>query len=302
MSHSNIPTLLVSGASGNLGRRTVQLLLEKKAGRVIAASRDTSKLADLAALGAELRTLDFDASVEEQAKAFAGVERALIVSSDALDRPGRRLEQHKRAIQAAERAGVKHIVYTSFVNPDADSPVAVAEDHRLTEAALEASSLGFTNVRNNLYTDLLLQSAPAAIASGKLFSAAGDGAISYVTREDCARAAAGALAHTKNLAGRVSVDITGPAAITQSELAKILSQISGRPVEYVPLTPEQLTAGMVANGLPAPIASLLVSFDVGAKQGRLAVVSSAAQELAGGAVQSVAEFLTAHKAALTGGH
>jgi NAD(P)H dehydrogenase (quinone) len=301
MSHSNTPTLLVSGASGNLGRRVVQLLLEKKVGRVVAASRDTSKLADLAALGAELRTLDFDASVEEQAKAFAGVERALIVSSDALDRPGRRVEQHQRAIQAAERAGVKHIVYTSFVNPDADSPVAVAVDHRLTEAALEASSLGFTNLRNNLYADLLLESAPSAVASGKLFAAIGDGAIAYVTREDCAQAAAGVLANTKNLAGRVSIDITGPAAITQAELAAILSQISGRSVEYVPLTPEQLKAGMVANGLPAPIADLLVSFDVGAKQGRLAVVSGAVRELAGRAPQSVIEFLTAHRAALTGG-
>lgn len=289
-------TLLVTGAAGQLGRRVVALLLAAKAGRVIAATRDPKKIEDLAAQGAELRPLDFDGSPESIAAAFAGVDRALIVSTDAVGVPGQRLAQHKNAIAAAKRAGVKHLAYTSFVNPTPDNPAAVVPDHRLTEEALLASGLGYTFLRNNLYADLLLQSLPGAVQSGQLFSAAGEGKISYVTREDCAQAAAGALLSTQE--GNFVYDVTGPHALSQHELAGIASELGGKAVQYIPLTPEALTAGMVANGLPAPIAELLVSFDRAAARGDMAMVSDAVRALSGRAPTSVLDFLRANLAAL----
>src|SRR4051794_23190970 len=159
-------TLLVTGASGQLGRRVVELLLDAKAGTVIAATRDPAKVADLAARGAVVRKADFEDEAS-LAEAFAGVDRLLLVSTDAVDRPGRRIAQHEAAVRAAVRAGVKHIVYTSMPNPGVDSPVSIAVDHRKTEEAITATSLGFTILRNNLYTDLLLQSLPRAVATGQ---------------------------------------------------------------------------------------------------------------------------------------
>jgi NAD(P)H dehydrogenase (quinone) len=299
MSTSTPRTLLVTGAAGHLGRRVVELLLERREhgspDRIVVTTRSPDKVADLAARGVVVRRADFD-DAGSLLDAFAGVDRLLLISTDALDRPGHRLDQHRSAVSAAARAQVGHVVYTSLLNPEPGSPVLIAPDHHGTEQALVASGLAYTSLRNNLYIDLQLGALPRAIATGQLIAAAGDGATSYVTREDCARAAAAALASTST--GRSTLDITGPAAITQTELARIASQVSGRPVTYVPVPPDALRAGMIGAGLPAPVADLLVSFDVATARGALATVSSAVAELTGGAPTSVAAFLAAHRDAL----
>lgn len=280
-------TLLVSGASGQLGRRVVELLLA--AGEtVIAGTRTPERLAELAAGGALVRRVDFEDAEDDLVAAFAGVQRLLIVSTDALDVPGRRVRQHRRAIAAARRAGVEHVVYTSLTRPELESPVLIAGDHRETEAALVESGLDYTVLRNNLYMDLLLGSLPAAVAAGQIFSAAGDGEIGYVSREDCARAAAAALVRGS---GREVLDVTGPGLVSQDALARIVSEIAGRPVVHVRVTPEQLAAGLRAHGLPAGVAELLVSFDRGAADGYSAVVSDAVERLTGRGAVGVAEFL-----------
>jgi NAD(P)H dehydrogenase (quinone) len=288
-------TLLVTGASGQLGRRVVELLLDAGAGTVVAATRDPAKLADLAARGAVVRRADFDdeASLVE---AFQGVDRLLLISTDALDRPGRRLAQHEAAVRAAVRAGVGHIVYTSLTNPGAESPISIAPDHRQTEEAIAATKLGFTILRNNLYIDLQLHTLPRAVATGELVTATGTGGAGYVTREDCARAAAAALASSE--AGRVTLDITGPAVVTQSEIATITGEITGRTIAHVAIDAASLKAGMVAAGLPEPVAEIYASFDTGIARGTLAVASTAVRDLTGRAPTSVTEFLRANRAAL----
>lgn len=287
--------LLVTGAGGHLGRRVIELLLAQDAGPIIAATRDPDRIADLRARGVEVRRADFEAP-GSLTDAFAGIARALIISTDALDRPGRRLAQHKNAIDAAVRARVEHVVYTSAPKAGPDSVIAVVPDHYATEQALEQTSLGFTILRNNLYAELLLGSLPRAVATGQHVTACGEGAIAYLSREDCARAAAAALA--SSFSGRRVLEVTGPAAITQRELAQIASELTGKPITYVSIPRAALEDGMVKAGLPAPLAAVYASFDEGAARGELDVVTSAVKDLTGTPAEDIRSFLSRHKDAL----
>lgn len=286
--------LLVTGASGHLGRRVLDLLLERGAGPIIATTRNPDQLASYAARGVDVRRADFDDEAS-LASAFAGAKRALLISTDALDRPGRRIDQHRRAIAALERAGVAHVVYTSIPHP-IDTPALVAPDHAATEAALAASRLDFTVLRNNLYTDYLLHALPAAVASGALVDAKGTGAIAYVTRDDCARAAAGALAATST--GRTTIDVTGPEAITADQLATIVSEITGKPVAHTSVPAPALIEGIVGHGLPRPVAELLASFDAATVLGHYREVTPTVERLSGTKPTSVAAYLRSQRAAL----
>jgi NAD(P)H dehydrogenase (quinone) len=287
--------LLVTGAAGQIGRRVLDLLLAAKAGPIIATTRKPEALAEYAAKGVEVRRADFDDEAG-LAVAFKGAGRALLISTDKLDRPGARLAQHLAAVRALEKAGVRHVVYTSFVNAEPSSKVLISGDHHATEAALAKSSLDFTILRNNVYLDMLLMALPQAVATGQWFNARGNGAAAFVTREDCARAAAAALAASTT--GRTRLDITGPEALTSEQVAAITSRVTGRPVKHVSLPPEALKEGMVKNGLPPPVADLLLSFDAANQAGEFAVVTDAVLKLTGKAPQSVEEFLTAHRSAL----
>ncbi|MBZ0296784.1 MAG: SDR family oxidoreductase [Anaerolineae bacterium] len=289
------PTLLVTGASGHLGRRVVELLLEAQAGTIVATTRTPEKLSDFSQRGVIVRQADFD-DPESLVPAFTGVDKLLLISTDVLGIPGKRIQQHTNAVKAAEKAGVKHVVYTSIMNPGPESPIVVAHDHRETEAAMKASGMGWTMLRNNIYADMLLGSLGQAIQMGKLFSAAGDGKAAYVTREDCARAAAAALADS--FMGQRALDITGPEAVSQADLAKIASEISGQEVTYIPLEVDVLVDNMVNAGLPRPLAEGLATFDTGIAQGLLGDVSNAFEELTGSKPTSVAEFLASNREAL----
>ncbi len=293
MSDTQKPTLLVTGASGKLGQRVLELLLEANAGTIIAATRSPEKLAAFAEKGVIVRQADFNDSAS-LIKAFEGVDRLLLISTDTI---GNRLSQQIAAVKAAEAAGVKHVVYTSIANIQENSTAQAAPDHYGTEQALIESKIGYTFLRNSIYTDMFLGSLGQAISSGTLYAASADGKIGYVTREDCARAAAAALAD--GFEGRRALDITGPEALSQYDIAEIVSKITGTTVNYVPLTLEALIGGMVSAGLPQFVAELLASFDAAAAKGELDVVTNAVEELTGRKPTSVAEFLTANKQALT---
>ena len=287
------PIFLVSGAGGHLGRRVVELLLAQGAGRVIAGSRSPDKLADLAAKGAETRKVDFDDP--ELATAFEGVDRLLIISTDALGEPGWRLRQHKAAIAAAQKAGVKHVVYTSMPNPEPGSPIPFAPDHLGSEQALAASSFNWTVLRNSWYAENLHYSLPQVLASGQWYTSAGEGRTSYVTREDCAQAAAAALIGASNQNSRY--DITGSEALSVDDIASIAGEVFGKAINVVQLSDEQLAQGMAAAGVPAPFVPLFVSFDANARSGRIADVSGDVARLTGRAPQKLRDFLAANKAA-----
>ncbi|MEJ7727963.1 MAG: NAD(P)H-binding protein [Polyangiaceae bacterium] len=239
--------LLVTGASGHLGRRVLELLLEAQAGPLVATTRKPDALADLAARGVEVRAADFD-DPETLAAAFRGVGRALLVSTDTLGEPGRRLRQHRQAVRALEAAGVEHVVYTSLTDA-ARSSILLAPDHAGTEAALAESKLDFTVLRNNCYADILLETLPPAVKTGQLVDARGAGKIAWVTREDCARVAATVLAD-RAAGGRRTLEVTGPDAVSSDELASIASELGRKAVTHVAVPREALVQGMVEHGLP----------------------------------------------------
>jgi NAD(P)H dehydrogenase (quinone) len=287
-------TLFVTGAGGHLGRRVVELLLEHRAGKIVAGTRKPEKLADLAARGVEVRHADFEdqKGLEE---ALAGVDRVLIISTDAIDRPGRRLAQHKAAVAAAVSAGVKHALYTSMPNPET-SPVVFAPDHLGTEQALKASGLSYTILRMCWYTDFLIPTLAPAAASGKLMAATGQGGAPYVTREDCAQAAAAALASRDT--NNKTWNVTGPDLVTYAELAKLASELTGRPVTFEAVTPEERAAQLIAAGTPEFIAKLLVSSQMAIALGKMGTPTTAVKELTGREPMSVREFLSSNRAAL----
>jgi NAD(P)H dehydrogenase (quinone) len=289
-------TILVTGASGQFGRLVLNALLNSgkvAASDLVAASRSPEKLSDVAEKGVAVRTIDFDRD-ETLPPAFAGIDTALIISTDALGEEGKRLAQHRRAVAAAKAAGVKRLVYISLPNAE-NSAVSFAPDHLGTEEAIKESGLAYTILRNSWYMENLFMSLPSALASGHWYSAAGDGRIPYVARADLAAAAAGALLSDER--GNEIVTLTGPVAYTVGEVAALVSDATGKPLTVVPVTDEQLAEGMAAHGVPGPFIPTLVSFDRAARLGQFDLVTDDVSRLAGRTPTSLTIFLEANKGA-----
>jgi NAD(P)H dehydrogenase (quinone) len=279
-------TLLVTGAGGNLGRIVVDELLARGARKIIAGTRDTSSLSELADKGVEVRRIDFDDA--DLASALTGVDRMLLISTVA---PNRR-EHQRQAVEAAKSAGVKHIVYTSSPNPRPNSSVGGIADHYWTEQAIAATGLDFTLLRNHIYTDMTLAGLDAVKATGQLFDATGTGGRNYVTRADAARAAAGALLDSE---GQNIFDVTGPAPVLQEDVAVALQRLAGRAVTRVGLSGDQLRGGLIDAGIPPFMADLLVAFDVDAAFGYHAIATDTVERFSGRKPTSLSEFLAAQE-------
>lgn len=289
------PRLFVTGTGGHLGRRVVELLLDQGAD-VIAGSRNPEKLADLAERGAELRRADFDdpASLEQ---AFSGVDHLLIISVlDTPHDPPHRLRQHLTAVAAAAKAGVGHISYTSMQKPEPGSPIPFAGDHHGTEQAIRETGIPFTYLRPNWYADIAFMWAPPALASGQLASAAGEGRVAYLWRDDLAHAAAASL-----LAGGTesrTLDISGPEALTPQEIVDTLNDVFAAKVELAPVSDADLRAGLEAAGLPPTAVEIFTAFDINTRQGRVDTPDDDFRTLTGCKPRSLREFLTENRDAL----
>jgi len=240
----------VTGASGHLGRLVIQHLLQRvPASAVLALTRHPERLADLAAIGVTVRHADF-ADPASLPAAFAGATRMLIVStnspmSDAHD-------SHRVAIEAAAAVGVAHIAYTSAQGADPAATSGLARDHGLTEAALAASDIPWTALRNSFYAEGLAQIVARSCADGTLLFPEGDAKTYWVTREDCARVAAAVLAGTTDPSG--PVDVTGPEGLSFGGVAERLAALSGRAVPVRHVSAEEYIAHLAAIGMPGPVA------------------------------------------------
>ncbi|WP_354699901.1 Quinone oxidoreductase 2 [Paraconexibacter sp. AEG42_29] len=282
-------SLIITGASGTLGRLTAEAVLTAHPGAdLVLVTRSPDKLADLAARGAEVRAGDFD-DPATLADAFAGGKRLLLISTDAV---GARVAGHRAAIDAAVAAGVTAIAYTSVGNPSDSNPAAVAADHRATEDHLRASGVAWTFLRNSIYTEMLVDGARAALANGTYLVNEGDGATSHVARADCAAVAAAVLLATGDAHANKAYDVTGPAALTATERAAIFAEIGGRPVTATLVDDDAWVAAMVEHaGLPESAARLYATFGAAARLGYSGAVSTAVEDLVGRAPRSVRDVL-----------
>ena len=279
--------LLVTGASGNLGKAVVAELRQLGAKRVIASTRTPGKHQELAASGVEEREADFDRP-ETLHEAFRGVERLLLISTDSLHAPDVRIKQHRAAIQAAVNARVEHVVYTSLPNAHPTDGPSIPDDHFWTEVALFESGLNWTILRNNLYAEVILRFAQFALRTGKLISATQSQGRSYVTRGDCARTAAAALL---NATGKAIYDVTGPASVTHEQIASLLSRLSGKFIQHVNVPPEEVEKGLITAGIPQFAARSVRELDEEAARGYQAIVAPTVTNFTGRVPMSVENFL-----------
>ncbi|WP_018682632.1 SDR family oxidoreductase [Actinokineospora enzanensis] len=258
-------TILVTGATGHLGGLITRRLLDRVPATDLAVSvRDTTKAADLATLGVDVRQGDF---TRPDTLRFTGVDTLLLVSADGPDEL--RKAAQRDAVDAAVKAGVQRLIYTS-VSDAATSPLSLAKVHAATEAHIRDTGIPFTFLRNGMYHENYTASLSGALDRGSLVTSTGTGAIASVSREDLAEAAA-IVATTPGHDG-ATYELTGPRAWTFDELASLASSVTGKPLPHVSVTDAELRAALVAAGLPDFVADLLTDINANIRTGTLSQV------------------------------
>jgi NAD(P)H dehydrogenase (quinone) len=287
--------IIVSGASGQLGGLVVEELLARKVApqNLILVTRTPEGLKHYSSLGASVRFGDFT-KPESLAAAYAGGTRMLLISVNAGG--GQRPELHKAGIDAAIAAGVKQIAYTSYVNADRYTDSVIAVDHRRTERYLQESGVAWTMLRNQIYANGLPDQAVQIVRDGKLVTSTPDARVAYVTREDCAAAAAAVLTTPGH--DNKAYNITGPDGIGPRELLALAEEISGKKLELVVLDEEAYRKYLLDNGTPESAVNGALSFAAELDSPYLREPSSAVADLTGRPPTSVRSLLLADKARL----
>ncbi|TBN57107.1 SDR family oxidoreductase [Glaciihabitans arcticus] len=257
-------TILVTGASGHLGRLAIEALLERgiAADTIVAGARRPEVLAELAARGIHTVELDYT-KPDTIAAALDGVDHLLLVSSSV---PGSRVAEHTNVIEAAKAAGVEHIVYTSATDAR-ESALILAPEHKATEEAIEASGIPATILRNGWYSENYTRVYETAVQTGEVVASVGDGRVSSASRKDYAEAAAVVLSEPGHI-GRV-YELSGDTAWDFAELAATIARIAGTPVVYRPLTADEHSAELATAGLDAGTIGFIVGLDQNIRDGVL---------------------------------
>jgi NAD(P)H dehydrogenase (quinone) len=277
--------IAVSGASGNLGRLVLARLLElADACEVVALSRDPAAVGEA---GCRVRGADFG-DPAGLAGALEGVERMLMVSLPPV--PERALLQ-RTAVEAAVEAGVEHIIYTSLTRAgEPGNPVGLAADHGSTERVLAGIGIDFTVLRFNIWPEMweFTGMAQRAVETGVLFSNAGEGRVGHVTRADAAAVAAAVLAEG-SCRGQF-VEVTGPSADSDEDVAAALAAATGRRVECRRVADDELAPALVAQGIAEPFARGWSATGVARREGWFDVTTHAVERLTGRRPASVADY------------
>ncbi|MET0506386.1 MAG: NmrA family NAD(P)-binding protein [Luteibacter sp.] len=291
---------LITGASGKLGGLVIDHLLARGVapGRIVAGSRTPDTLRHLADRGVALRKVDFD-DAPGLADAFQGVHTLLIISTDSLTADGRRIRQHGNAVEAAVAAGVARLAYTSLPEPTR-SPLSFAPDHAGTEEAIRRSGIPSTIFRNGWYQENLFMGLPSHLQTGTWYTSSEGGKIAYAAREEMAEAMAAALIDPP--AGSNVFTLTGSEVFSVDEIAALAREATGRPLEVINVTDQQLAAGLRAAGVPEEFVTLLVSVEAATRAGTLGTVTGDMEALIGRPLRPLAEFFRREAGALLATH
>jgi NAD(P)H dehydrogenase (quinone) len=298
--------IVVSGASGDLGRRITEILLNRVDPRTLTlVSRTPNNLTKAAALGARVCYGNYRDPTSLDA-AYEGNDVLMMISGHAV---AKRIPEHRNAIAAAKKAGIKHIVYTSVAGVHPRNPTLSAGDHIVTEHELYDSGLGYTALRNQTYAELMTPMAQSALQSGQWLQVGDRGLISPVSKSDIALCAATCLLEPEKHA-RVAYEITGPELLSFRDLSKMISVLYKIPIEYVVITPEEMYAAFDAWGIPrgftedAPDPAVaygsdeLVTAYIAFDQGYHAILSHHVEFITGQKPRQLREVLEAAKRAL----
>lgn len=279
--------ILVTGSTGQLGQLVIEALLETtSASQIVAGARSPEKASELATRGVQVREFDYKRP-ETMDAALEGVEKVLLISSNDFDD---RVGQHRRVIEAASRANVKLIAYTSILHAD-DSPLILAKDHKATEEILRGSGLPWVLLRNGWYSENYFMDLQGMIERGVMVGAASDGKVSPASREDFARAAAAVLSRDGE-AGKV-YELAGDEALGYADIAAAVARASGQQVVYQDLPAQEYRKVLEGAGVPAGFAAILADSDVGISHGALESKSSDLRDLIGRATTPFVESVRA---------
>ncbi|MFF1875927.1 SDR family oxidoreductase [Kitasatospora herbaricolor] len=287
-------TIVVTGATGHLGRLVVESLIERGVAPqdIRALGRTEERLSALASLGVQTAVIDFE-QPETLDPAFAGADALLLVSGSEV---GKRMQQHANAIDAAVRAGVGRVVYTSAPHAD-DTALVLAPEHAATEKLLADSGLTTTVLRNNWYTENYVAQLDTAAQTGTLVSSTADGRVASATRADYADPAAVVLMSPGH-EGAI-YELAGDVAWTFTDLAAALGAIVGREVEYRAVSADERRAILIDAGLDAGTADFVVALDGNIRDGALADAPATQSPLIGRPTTSLEDGLRASQAAVS---
>ncbi|MBU2319046.1 MAG: SDR family oxidoreductase [Gammaproteobacteria bacterium] len=278
--------ILVTGASGQLGRLVIDNLLNTTpANQIVAAVRNPEKVVDLAEKGIQVRKADYS-DLDSLVAAMQGVEKVLLVSSSEV---GQRTAQHSNVINAAKQASVALIAYTSILNAD-KSPLILAKEHVETENLLAKSGVPYVLLRNGWYSENYTMGVAGALEHG-VVGCAEDGKLSTAARADYAAAAAAVLVKDGQ-AGKV-YELAGDNSFTLSEYAAAISKVSGKTVAYQNVPETEFTKILVSVGLPEGFAAVLADSEAGAAKGGLFSDSKDLSTLIGRPTTSIEDSIKA---------
>ena len=283
--------IVVTGATGQLGQIVLEgLLATVPAEQIVAAVRTPDKAVHLQSRGIAVREADYSRP-DALARAFAGAEKVLLISSSEV---GRRVDQHRAAVDAGRSAGVKLFGYTSILHADT-STLMLAQEHKRTEEYIRASGLPFVLLRNGWYMENHTGSLAPAIEHGAILGAAGDGRFAAAARADYAAAAVAVLTGAGH-ENRI-YELAGDQPFTLTELAAETAKQSGKPVVYKDLEQAAYAQALEGFGLPAPLGAAIADADAGARRGELDDSSHTLSRLIGRPTATLAQAVAVALAA-----
>ena len=284
--------ILVTGATGHLGRAVTESLLKKTdPANISVLVRDAEKAKELKVKGVDIRTGNYDDYVS-LVTAFTGIDKLYLVSGNDI---ANRIPQQENVVNAAKQAGVKHIVYTSFQrkNESESSPIAfVAKGHLDTEKMLKESGLTYTILEHGIYADMIPIFAGEHLLQNKtIYLPAGNGKTAYVLRTDQAEAGATILLDETGRFDNKSIVLTGNEAVSWSEIAAVISEVTDTSIVYVSPAVDQFSDTLTQLGVPVEVIGLLAGFSKAAEEGEFASVNNSMETILGRKPMSVADYL-----------